>query len=78
MKLLSILMLVTALALTVFALLWHWRRSSHSSPKNRAQFVAKESAQAAFLAGLPSQAGAIGMESALPFLDKLAKDTEAA
>ncbi len=66
------LLLVLFAIVLVMTVLWLMtgRTGHHAAPRlaQRDAFVSREAAQAAFIAGLPSQASSVGMESALPFL----------
>jgi hypothetical protein len=62
------------IALAHFA--WRSRPAQKSAAAVSPDFVAREAAQAAFMAGLPSQAIMLGMESALPYLSGLQLDNE--
>jgi heme/copper-type cytochrome/quinol oxidase subunit 2 len=62
------------IALAHFA--WRSRPEQKSAAAASPDFVAREAAQAAFMAGSPSQAVMLGMESALPYLSGLQLDAE--
>jgi hypothetical protein len=76
--LLFIIGLAAALGMVITLAHFAWRsRPAHKSETAVSQdFVVREAAQAAFMAGLPSQAVMLGMESALPYLSGLQLDAE--
>jgi hypothetical protein len=68
---LLLITLVVFLFIAALAALWTHsgkRRLQQPTSAAREAYEARESSQAAFVAGIPSQASSLGMESALPFL----------
>jgi hypothetical protein len=64
------------MVITLAHFAWRNRPAQKSATAESHDFVAREAAQAAFMAGLPSQAAMLGMESALPYLSGLQIDAE--